>query len=223
MAMANNNTIEILGVLLQRQVDSAKAQRFRISDYPREQVEQMLAMCYKAEVEKRGVPYQADKATEERIGKAAKWLCGNHKPGLMLFGRVGSGKSTLARAIVRLIGFLYDRYELGDRLCSVTCCSALDLSRIATDDIARIEQFKRTKLLFLDDMGMEPPVVKNWGNEFTPVVDLLYYRYDFQKFTVITSNLRGDEFRQRYGDRIGDRMLEMFDTIQFEQSLSYRK
>lgn len=185
----------------------------------------MLLMCYEGEVKKRNMAFEADALTKKRVAMAAKWLCGmQYKPGLMLYGRVGSGKSTLARAIVRLIGFLYDRYEIGmDRRCSVTCCSALDLSRVASEDIQKIQQYKFTKLLFLDDMGMEPATVKNWGNEFSPVVELLYYRYDFQKFTIITSNLKGEEFRERYGDRIGDRMLEMFDTIEFSQTLSYRK
>lgn len=219
-----DNSLESLGALLQRQVALAQAQRFRISDHPQAEIVKMLGMCYKAEVEsRRSGAFLADKATEERVEKAAKWLSGNYKPGLMLYGRVGSGKSTMARAIVRLIGFLYDRYEMGDRRTSVTKCSALELSRIATDDISRIDQFKRTKMLFIDDLGVEPPVVKNWGNEFTPVVDLLYSRYDSNRFTIITSNLRGEAFRERYGDRIGDRMLEMFDTIAFEQSLSYRK
>lgn len=195
-----------------------------MTEYKAEEVEQMLMMCYEAEVQKRGVKCEMDDLTKRRVRQAAKWLCGdNFKPSLMLYGRVGSGKSTLARAIVRLIGFLYDRYEMGDRRCSVTCCSALDLSRIAAEDISRIQQYKYTKLLFLDDMGMEQATVKNWGNEFSPVVELLYYRYDFQKFTIITSNLKGDQFRERYGDRIGDRMLEMFNTIEFDQTLSYRK
>ena len=222
--MANNNTIETLGAILQRQVALQQAQRFRMTEYKVDEVEQMLLMCYQAEVQKRCVDYVADNATKKRVRQAAKWLCGsNFKPGLMLYGRVGSGKSTLARAIVRLIGFLYDKYELGDRRCSVTCCSALDLSRIAAEDISRIQQFKFTKLLFLDDMGMEQATVKNWGNEFSPVVELLYYRYDFQKFTIITSNLKSEDFRERYGERIGDRMLEMFDCIEFAQTLSYRK
>ena len=78
-------------------------------------------------------------------------------------------------------------------------------------------------MLFLDDVGVEPPTVKSWGNEYSPVVELLYYRYDLQKFTIITSNLTPDEFRQRYGDRVGDRLLEMFDAIQFTQTLSYRR
>ncbi len=127
--MSNNNTIETLGAVLKRQVASQLAQRFRMTEYKAEEVEQMLMMCYEAEVQKRGVKCEMDDLTKRRVRQAAKWLCGdNFKPSLMLYGRVGSGKSTLARAIVRLIGFLYDRYELGDRRCSVTCCSALDLS-----------------------------------------------------------------------------------------------
>lgn len=207
-------------------MDLQQAQRFKISDVPQEDIETMLSMCYKAEVQKRGGVFQYDAQTKERCKLAAKWLCNDCKPGLMLYGRVGSGKSTLARAICRLIGYLYDRYELGqDRRCSVLVQSALDLSKAAmdTDNNGTFNRIKFTKMLFLDDVGVEPATVKSWGNEFSPVVELIYYRYDFQKFTIITSNLKGDEFRQRYGDRVGDRMLEMFDAIEFNQTLSYRR
>ena len=40
-----------------------------------------------------------DSGTAARIAKAARWLTGDHRPGLLLYGTVGSGKSTLARAI----------------------------------------------------------------------------------------------------------------------------
>lgn len=185
----------------------------------------MLRMCYKAEVLKRGKQYDNDAATAERCRMAAKWLCEDRKPGLMLYGRVGSGKTTLARSICRLIGFLYDRYEIGqDRRCSVTQTSALDLSKMAVDmDNGLFTQRKRAKMLFLDDVGVEPSVVKSWGNEYSPVVELLYSRYDWMMFTIITSNLKPDEFRERYGDRVGDRLLEMFDAIEFNQTMSYRR
>ena len=224
--MTNQTTTQMdtLTLVLKRQVSMQQSQRFRISDYSEDEVAKMLWECYKAEVNRRGAKFVADSMTRERVRKAATWLCSDHKPGLLLFGRVGSGKSTLARAIVCLINFLYDRYDLGpDKRRSVTTCSALDMSRLAVEDTGRINQYKTTKMLFLDDVGVEPPEVKNWGNEYTPVVELLYARYDNQRFTIVTSNLRGDDFRQRYGDRIGDRMLEMYDTIEFSQTLSYRK
>ena len=51
---------------------------------------------------------------------------------------------------------------------------------------------------------------------------MLYYRYDNQLFTIITSNLIGDEdIEKRYGERIADRFIEMFDLIGFENK-SYR-
>lgn len=181
-------------------------------------------MCYQAEVEKRGMAFIDDKATNNRVAQAAKWLCRDLKPGFMLFGRVGSGKSTLAKAMVTLVRLLYDDYRLGDQRLPVITGSALDLSKAATiEDKSEYNKYKFSRFLFLDDVGVEPPTVKNWGNEISPVVELIYYRYDWLKPTIITSNLTFTEMRQRYGDRIGDRMLEMFNGIEFNQTMSYRK
>lgn len=199
----------------------AQAQRFRITQYKEDEIREMLTICYKAEVVKRGLIFIDDDSTKDRIAKATKWLCGECKPGLMLYGRIGSGKTTLARAISQLIGILYDSAYSGDRKY-VYRSSALDLSK----DVANEERFARIKMeemLFIDDMGMEPSTVKVYGNEFSPVTELIYSRYDSLKLTIVTSNLKGDEFMNRYGDRIGDRMLEMFETIEFNQTMSYRK
>ena len=62
--MANNNTIETLGAILQRQVALQQAQRFRMTEYKVDEVEQMLLKCYQAEVQKRCVDYVADNATK---------------------------------------------------------------------------------------------------------------------------------------------------------------
>lgn len=181
-------------------------------------------MCYRSEVESRGLEYLDDKATNGRVEQAAKWLCRDLKPGFMLFGRVGSGKSTLARAMARLVRLLYDDYRLGDKRVGVLSGSALDLSKAAiVEDRSCFDKYKFARFLLLDDVGVEPPTVKNWGNEISPVVELIYYRYDYLKPTIITSNLTFAEMRQRYGDRVGDRMLEMFNGIEFRQTMSYRK
>ena len=85
-----------------------------------------------------------------------------------------------------------------------------------------LADLKNTELLCIDDVGTEPASLKVWGNEVSPLVDLLYHRYDRQLFTIITSNLEGDEdIAKRYGVRVADRFIEMFDLIGFDNS-SYR-
>ena len=54
--------------------------------FPQETIEEMLRMCYQSEVERRRVKYIADDSTLEKIKKAAKWLCGDYKVGLLLYG-----------------------------------------------------------------------------------------------------------------------------------------
>jgi DNA replication protein DnaC len=81
---------------------------------------------------------------------------------------------------------------------------------------------KNQELLFVDDIGTEPASVKSWGNEFSPVTELIYARYDRQLFTIATSNLKDTDFGERYGSRISDRLEEMFERV-FYQNKSYRK
>ena len=181
----------------------------------------MLFMCYKHEVEKRRIPFQDDKDTRDKIEKAAKWLTGEYKVGLLLYGSIGSGKSTLGRAISKLIGILFCSSISSERKV-VYRVSALELAKNVADDPAYFNKLKNQELLFIDDIGTEPASVKSWGNEFSPVTELLYARYDRQLFTIATSNLKDADFGERYGSRISDRLEEMFERV-FYQNKSYRK
>lgn len=178
-------------------------------------------MCYQHEVRKRRIPFQKDKETLEKIEKAAKWLTGDYKVGLLLYGIVGSGKSTLGKAICNLIGILHNSSISSERK-GVFRVSALDLAKNVANDPMYFNKLKNQELLFIDDIGTEPASVKSWGNEFSPGVELLYARYDRQLFTIATSNLKDSDFGERYGIRIADRMEEMFERIYY-QNKSYRK
>ena len=56
-------------------------------------------------------------------------------------------------------------------------------------------------------------VVVRYGNEYTPVSDILAYRYEARLPTIMTTNIANVEIRPKYGDRIAARMNEMFDII----------
>ena len=207
--------------ILDRQLETTTETRFRIEGYSKETVQEMMLMCYQHEVRKRRIPFQEDKGTLEKIEKAAKWLTGDYKVGLLLYGIVGSGKSTLGKAICNLIGILHNSSISSERK-GVFRVSALDLAKNVANDPMYFNKLKNQELLFIDDIGTEPASVKNWGNEFSPVVELLYARYDRQLFTIATSNLKDSDFGERYGIRIADRMEEMFERV-FYQNKSYRK
>lgn len=186
-------------------------------------VPEMLKLCYKAEVERRGRTFQDDEATNQHVAKVAKWLVGGSwKPGLFLYGAPGNGKSTMASAARQLIGMLYgNEYRYEDRKGVITV-SALQLAEEAKkEEEGRMKLYKTTELLHIDDVGTEPPSVKVWGNEVSPFTDIIYSRYDRMLYTVITSNLYEDDIVKRYGDRIADRFREMFDLLSFDNR-SYR-
>lgn len=68
-------------------------------------------------------------------------------------------------------------------------------------------------ILGIDDIGTEPAEVQDYGNFMYPIKELLAMRYDAQLFTVFTTNLEPKEIRQRYGDRIADRLNEMMTKV----------
>lgn len=166
--------------------------------------------------------FKADEVTLDKINKASKWLAGTRKFGLLLYGAVGSGKTTLARSICNLISIIYgNASSYSERKC-VCRVSALDLAAKVQVDPSYLVGLKNQELIFIDDLGTEPAVVKSWGNEISPVTELLYSRYDKQLFTMATSNLSDEEFCTRYGTRIADRMEEMFERLYYSHN-SYRK
>lgn len=188
-------------------------QRFKIKKCVNE-IPEMLQICYENEVKKRGMEYNEN--IKEYIKRVSTWLIQPNKTGLFLCGDVGNGKTTMTLAIKRLIETVY-RGEYG-----INIISALNLSNLARNDEVQFNVIKKSYLLAIDDMGCEPSIVKNYGNEISPLTDIIYYRYDNQLFTIITSNLDKKDIEIKYGNRISDRMNEMFDFVAFTNK-TYRK
>lgn len=217
----DNDLLDRFQEALNKKMSSNAVERFRIAHFDEQTVCNMLMRCYQSEVEMRNIHFTCDEKTKENISKAARWLTGNYKTGLMLYGGVGNGKTTLGRAISCLISILFNSSVASERK-EIFRISALDMAKKVADDPAYFNKLKDLQMLFVDDIGVEPASVKSWGNEYSPVTELIYARYDKQLFTLATSNLNDTELRDRYGIRISDRFNEMFDKVYFTGK-SYRK
>ena len=73
----------------------------------------------------------------------------------------------------------------------VLTVSALELADIAKNQPERFDNIKKAELLAI--WWRRYGTFRSrmvWGNEISPFVDTIYYRYDRQMFTIMTSNLK---------------------------------
>lgn len=190
--------------------------RYRL---PLESAEAALKSVYAAvavEVIRRGGKPSKNPAFDAQAAQVADWLYRQDRCGLLLCGTVGNGKTTMMDAIINLYTgqITHQGRSVGFRRLD-----AIELNR-CTDD--RLDEIKRHPLLAIDDLGTENVSVKVYGNEISPVTEILYHRYQQQLPTVITTNLTPPQLRDRYGERVADRFREMMRFVSYENQ-SYRK
>lgn len=177
-----------------------------------------MEIFYKAEVMSRGGYYIDDTETRDHLAKAGEWLQQVKRPktGLLICGGTGNGKTTMARALFRTIQKC-NNVSFQEQ----TAATFAKLEAQRDENRFQLVNIKQAEYLLLDDLGVEPVSVKVWGNEVSPVAELLTQRYNLQKFTIVTSNLKEKELEERYGTRVADRIREMFNVITFRNE-SYR-
>lgn len=153
-----------------------------------------------------------------QVDKSAHWIInsddcrrrdGQFKNWLLLRGSVGTGKTTLLDAL-RLAIDTFD--PSGRRIAKATASRLADLQR---DNRPAFERLKQEPLLAIDDLGTEPATVKDYGNDNTPLAELLTYRYERRLFTVMTTNLDDSGLQRQYGPRVANRLKELSHSIVF--------
>lgn len=173
-----------------------------------EEVESRIASIYNVIVENRGHQMCWDNDTQQHISDVSQWIFTSPQRGLLLFGSVGNGKTTMLKAInwlfrggavVLSAKAIYEYYKENERL----------------------QNNFGSKILLIDDLGTEPERCLIYGEDHHPLSDMLMRRYENNATTIIATNLSGDDIRLRYGDRVYDRILEMFFSILYT-SPSYR-
>lgn len=188
---------------------------------------ELLTQSFKKMVyEQSGAKESVSTEQERIIAQMSNWLSvdsvDRHRWVLMI-GGLGNGKTSMLKAMHYLIHWMSTteggRYFEAVRhsYCYMT---AQELCELYRNDRAEFNDVKNRRLFFLDDIGTEPQMQMDYGNEQHPVKDFLLYRYNRQLPLIMTTNLpaelRGQSaFALRYGERVRDRLNEMCTLVKF--------
>ena len=133
-------------------------------------------------------------------------------PSLLLLGGTGLGKTHLSTSVAKVV--IERGYDVFYNT-AVGMISDFEMRRfgstMALGDADNTERYISCDLLILDDLGTE--VV----NQFTQ--SCLYYvinsRLNLNRPTLISTNLKPDELRKVYADRISSRLMGEFRVLPF--------
>ena len=204
--------------LLQRRPMKA---RFKLPMSEDEAYAYLLAAMM-AEVAYRHRSFCTNEDMENQLHEIAYWLTSPSSHfGMMLCGGCGNGKSTVLKAFQQLLNSLHIPKPDNDGTCGIRIVDAKYIAHLCKNNYEAYRKLISVDMLGIDDLGTEPSEVMDYGNVYTPVIDLLTKRYEEQLFTIITTNLTPQQVREHYGDRIADRLNEMVKKIVFNNG-TYR-
>lgn len=136
-----------------------------------------------------------DKRFEDELGYS-------FQKGLWIRGNVGLGKTHI-----------------------IKCASANELNPILVTSILDITEqvrehgdfeFATSRIVYIDDVGTEQPLVKHYGTDITFFKSFIEKRYahqDVYNNIIVSTNLSFDEVERMYGFRVRSRIKDMFNII----------
>ena len=182
-----------------------------------------LLAAYQAEVGRRHKVFEQNEHFDAQLNLIANYLTGGSKKfGLMFCGLCGNGKTTWAKALQLLVSGLNLKNPINNLYYVFPLWNAKDLAMRSKGNYNDWRNVMRYQLMIVDDLGTEPREVMEFGNVYTPLIDLITTRYEEQLYTIFTTNLTPAQLEEKYGKRIVDRLNEMVEKVVFENE-SYRR
>lgn len=151
----------------------------------------------------------------------------NQSFGFMFTGIPGSGKSNLGDVIAKSIN---SKLEISEKkmekipLYELWSKFMKTMSSNYSDKSEQLEAHKGPfcrALQFIDDLGSELAISEKAPRLTVELIQIMYDRYKELKEKrkryafILTTNLKSTEIRAIYGDRIYDRLMEMFEIVVF--------
>ena len=182
-----------------------------------------LLAAYQAEVERRHKVFERNEHFDAQLNLIANYLTGGSKKfGLMFCGLCGNGKTTWAKALQLLASGLNLKNPINNLYYVFPLWNAKDLTMRSKGKYNDWRNVMRYQLMIVDDLGTEPREVMEFGNVYTPLIDLITTHYEEQLYTLFITNLTPAQLEEKYVKCIVDHLNEMVEKVVFENE-SYRR
>jgi DNA replication protein DnaC len=134
-----------------------------------------------------------------------KWMSDTEGKGLFLLGNCGRGKSIIITGVLPLI--------FNAKIGKI-------LKPIPARKLHTVTEYK-SPFIVIDDIGTEE-IINDYGTKIDAVENAIFEAEDDLKLLLLTSNLDASAIKERYGDRIYDRIRRLCKVV-FMRGDSLRK
>jgi DNA replication protein DnaC len=157
-----------------------------------------------------GVNFEITDQNENPINQIIDHFKSKSPKGILLMGNVGTGKTTIMNIMQSIYKGNPQYFKMKEtrhivREYLVNGVNAID------------EYSKNTYDYCFDDFGLESSNSNLYGNNLNVMGEIILDRYksfkDFGTTTHAITNLNGEALKLIYGERLYDRMKEMFEVI----------
>lgn len=149
------------------------------------------------------------------------WMADNKGKGLFLTGSPGMGKSNIILGVIVPLFNIMKFQKMKDKYGYIALpgMHASNLISEHTDSDGEkhfsYEQFRDKKIFYIDELGTERMAVW-YGEKFEAFGTLLDWAEQDYKVMIISSNLDGKIFKERYGERALDRLEHLCRIVTFK-------
>ena len=182
-----------------------------------------IALGYWLETAEKLVPgYQITKVNLPIIEQLIYYAMGDERfsgdltRGVGLLGPTGTGKTKtmeILNEFIREDQISYFRFgelrPFNFKILSVNELIA-DFGKRGWD---ALDEWSVRNVLCIDDFAAEDQPAKYYGNEVDVLGKVIEERYRLRKITHLTSNIKHEAIKDKYGDRVSSRMNEMFNFL----------
>jgi len=174
-------------------------------------------------IRKKNEMFLINNKNEDFIKYCYNWLTGsaefkgNLENGILVCGAWGVGKTLILKAFVSVYNDSNFHRPNFDK-------NILTIHAPEFNEIYKKEgySFFNKPPLFIDDLGKESQLLKDYANEVYPMQKTLMMRDEYGSLTFATSNLKKEDLKKLYTGTVADRFEKMFNIFEIENTQSLR-